>query len=313
MTDLALQTEALTKRFGANVVVDRLTIGVERGDIYGFLGPNGAGKSTTLRMLLGLVRPTSGVIKYPVRGSGWEYLKARTRVGAIIETPAFYENFSARRNLQLLASLSGGVKSKRVEEVLEIVDLRERARDPVKIYSYGMRQRLGIAQALLPTPELIILDEPTNGLDPQGIHETRELIRRLRDEFKLTVLLSSHLLTEVEHLCNRVGIINKGKLLYEGEPGALRAPKGRFKVRVDNLRAATELLTSVPGVVVNQNGSAFLRIDADAESIPDVNELLVTNGIRVYELTPTQESLEEAFLRLTNGEARHLDLPPVQK
>ena len=306
MTEIALQTEGLTKRFGAHTAVDRLTISVARGDIYGFLGPNGAGKSTTLRMLLGLVRPTSGVIKYPVCGSVWEYLKARTRVGAIIETPAFYENFSGRRNLQLLASLSGGVQSKRVEEVLEIVGLRDRARDPVKVYSYGMRQRLGIAQALLPTPELIILDEPTNGLDPQGIHETRELIRRLRDEFKLTVLLSSHLLTEVEQLCNRVGIIHKGNLLYEGEPEALRGP-GRFKVRVDNLPAATELLTSVPGVVVNQNGTAYLRIDADVESIPQVNELLVTNGIRVYELTPTQESLEEAFLRLTNGDMN----PPI--
>jgi ABC-2 type transport system ATP-binding protein len=306
MTELALETKTLTKRFGGNVAVDRLTISVERGDIYGFLGPNGAGKSTTLRMLLGLVRPTSGVIKYPLRGSGWEYLKARTRVGAIIETPAFYENFSGRRNLQLLASLSGGAQSKRVEEILEIVGLRDRARDPVKVYSYGMRQRLGIAQALLPTPELIILDEPTNGLDPQGIHETRELIRRLRDEFKLTVLLSSHLLTEVEQLCNRVGIIHKGNLLYEGEPEALRGPS-RFKVRVDNLPAATELLTGVPGVVVSQNGTAYLRLDADVESIPQVNELLVTNGIRVYELTPTQESLEEAFLRLTNGDMN----PPI--
>jgi len=174
MSDLALQTENLTKRFGARTAVDRLSLRVERGDIYAFLGPNGAGKSTTLRMLLGLVRPTSGVIKFPLRASGWEYLRARSRVGAIIEAPAFYENLSGRRNLQLLASLSGGVQGKRVEQVLEIVGLRDRARDPVKVYSYGMRQRLGIAQALLPTPELIILDEPTNGLDPQGIQQPRE-------------------------------------------------------------------------------------------------------------------------------------------
>lgn len=285
------------------MAVDRLSMHVARGDIYGFLGPNGAGKSTTLRMLLGLVRPTSGVIKFPVAASGWEYLRARARIGAIVETPAFYENFSARRNLQLLASLSGGVQSKRVEEVLEIVDLRDRARDPVRVYSYGMRQRLGIAQALLPTPELIILDEPTNGLDPQGIQETRQLIRRLRDEFSLTVLLSSHLLTEVEQLCNRVGIIHKGRLLYEGGPDALRGPTSRFKVRVDNLSAATELLTREPGVVVSQNGAAFLRIDADGERIPAVNALLVAHGIKVYELTPAQESLEEAFLRLTNVDA----------
>jgi len=300
MSDVALQTEDLTKRFGARTAVDRLTIRVERGDIYGFLGPNGAGKSTTLRMLLGLVRPTSGVIKFPRRASGWEYLRARSRIGAIIETPAFYENFSGRRNLQLLASLSGGVQKKRVEEVLEIVDLRERAQDPVKVYSLGMRQRLGIAQALLPTPELIILDEPTNGLDPQGIHETRNLIRRLRDEFKLTVLLSSHLLTEIEQLCNRVGIINEGRLLYEGGTEALVAPTSLYRVRVDNLSAAFDLLTREPGVAVSRNGASYLRVDADGEHIAAVNTLLVANGIKVYELSPDQESLEDAFLRLTN-------------
>ena len=301
MSDVALQTEDLTKRFGARTAVDRLTIRVERGDIYGFLGPNGAGKSTTLRMLLGLVRPTSGAIKFPVRASDWEYLKARSRIGAIIETPAFYENFSGRRNLQLLASLSGGAQKKRVDEVLEIVDLRDRAKDPVKVYSLGMRQRLGIAQALLPTPELIILDEPTNGLDPQGIHETRKLIRRLRDEFKLTVMLSSHLLTEIEQLCNRVGIIHEGRLLYEGGPEALVATTSLYKVRVDNLSAAFDLLIKEPDITVSRNGSSFLRIDADPEHIAAVNNLLVGKGIKVYELSPAQESLEEAFLRLTKS------------
>lgn len=298
MSDVALQTENLTKRFGARTAVDRLTILVERGDIYGFLGPNGAGKSTTLRMLLGLVRPTSGTIKFPIQASSWDYLRARSLVGAIIESPAFYENFSGRRNLQLLASLSGGVDKKRVEQVLEIVGLHDRARDPVKVYSYGMRQRLGIAQALLPTPELIILDEPTNGLDPQGIHETRELIRRLRDDFNLTVMLSSHLLTEIEQLCNRVGIIHEGKLLYEGGPEALVAPTTLYKVRVNDLPGAFDLLAGLPDVNVSRNG-ASLRIDAGAERISDVNALLVANGIKVYELSPAQESLEDAFLRLT--------------
>ncbi|HXC69343.1 MAG TPA: ABC transporter ATP-binding protein [Pyrinomonadaceae bacterium] len=304
MTDITLQTEELTKRFGARTAVDRLSMRVERGDIYGFLGPNGAGKSTTLRMLLGLVRPTSGTIKFQARESGWDYIRARSRIGAIVETPAFYENFSGRRNLQLLASLSGRVQSKRVEEVLEIVDLRERARDPVKTYSYGMRQRLGIAQALLPTPELIILDEPTNGLDPQGIQQTRELIRRLREEFQLTVLLSSHLLTEIEQLCNRVGVIYEGRLLYEGAPDALVAPASRYKVRVDNLSAAFDLLIKEPDVTVSRNGDAFLHVDADAERIPSLNALLVAQGIKVYELSPAQESLEEAFLRLTSGKNR---------
>jgi len=254
-------------------------------------------------MLLGLVRPSSGVIKFPVRGSGWEYLRARSHIGAIIETPAFYENFSGRRNLQLLASLSGGVSKNRVEEVLDIVELRDRARDPVKVYSYGMRQRLGIAQALLPTPDLIILDEPTNGLDPQGIQQTRNLIRRLRDEFKLTVLLSSHLLTEIEQLCNRVGIIHEGRLLYEGAPDALVSPTSLYKIRVDDLSRAFDLLTQESGVTVSRNGTSFLHLDADAESIPAVNALLVAHGIKVYELSPAQESLEEAFLRLTKTAA----------
>ena len=299
MSSIVLQTSQLTKRFKGRTAVDRLTMSVERGDIYGFLGPNGAGKSTTLRMLLGLVKPTSGAIKFCLRESSWEYLKARSRVGAIIETPAFYENFSARRNLQLLASLSGGVQKKRVEEVLDIVDLRDRAADPVKVFSYGMRQRLGIAQALLPTPDLIILDEPTNGLDPQGIQQTRQLIRRLRDEFKLTVLLSSHLLVEVEQLCNRVGIIHEGRLLYEGGPGNLVAATSHFKVRVDNLSGAFDLLTKEPGVTVSRNGAAYLQVDADVDRIPSLNALLVAHNIKVYELSPAQESLEEAFLRLT--------------
>jgi ABC-type multidrug transport system ATPase subunit len=299
MSSIVLQTEGLTKRFKGRTAVDRLTLSVEHGDIYGFLGPNGAGKSTTLRMLLGLVRPTTGVIKFSFRASSWEYLKARSQVGAIIETPAFYENFSARRNLRLLASLSGGVNAKRVDEVLDIVDLRDRAEDPVKVFSYGMRQRLGIAQALLPTPDMIILDEPTNGLDPQGIQQTRQLIRRLRDEFKLTVMLSSHLLVEVEQLCNRVGIIHEGRLLYEGGPESLITSSNRFKVRVDNLSGAFDLLTKEPGVTVSRNGAAYLQVATEAERIPALNELLVANRIKVYELSPVQESLEEAFLRLT--------------
>ncbi len=299
MADVILQTEGLTKRFGGRIAVDKLSLHVERGDIYGFLGPNGAGKSTTLRMLLGLIRPTAGKIEFPVHGLRWDYLRARSKIGAIIETPAFYENFSARRNLKLLASLAGGVVSKRVDEVLEIVGLKERAHEPVKVFSYGMRQRLGIAQSLLPTPQLIILDEPTNGLDPQGIQQTRQLIRRLRDELNLTVLLSSHLLSEVEQLCNRVGIIHEGRLLYEGEPGALVAPSTRFKVKVDQMDTAFQLLANDPSITVSRNGAAYLHVDAHPDHISAVNAELVHHGIKVYELTPAQETLEEAFLRLT--------------
>ncbi len=299
MSEVVLQTRGLTKRFRGRTAVNNLSLHVERGDIYGFLGPNGAGKSTTLRMLLGLIRPTSGKIEFPVHGLAWDYLRARSRIGAIIETPAFYENFSARRNLQLLASLSGGASSKSVDEILDIVGLKERAHEPVKVFSYGMRQRLGIAQALLPTPQLIILDEPTNGLDPQGIHQTRQLIRRLRDELRLTILLSSHLLAEVEQLCNRVGIINEGRLLYEGEPAALVAPTTKFKLKVDQTAQAFDLLATDPTITISRNGASYLHVDTQAEHISNVNALLVNHGIKVYELSPTQETLEEAFLRLT--------------
>lgn len=299
MTDTVLQTEGLTKRYGRRAAVDRLSLRVERGDIYGFLGPNGAGKSTTLRMLLGLITPTSGVIRLLGHESGRDYMRARARVGAIVETPAFYENLSARRNLRMLASLSGGAPRARVEEVLEIVGLRARADEPVRVYSYGMRQRLGIAQALLPAPELVILDEPTNGLDPQGIRQVRQLIQRLRDELKLTVLLSSHLLAEVEQLCDRVGIINEGRLLYEGSLAELVAPVSTYKLRVDQTETAARLLTQDSSVQIERNGTDALFVSTQAERVPTLNALLVAHGIKVFELTPRQQTLEDVFLGLT--------------
>src|SRR5712691_4976815 len=216
MSQVVLQTEKLTKKYRRRLVVDGLSLKVERGDIFGFLGQNGAGKSTTIRMLLGLVRPTSGSVRLLGCDMSRQPLRALARVGAIIETPAFYENFSGWQNLRMFAALSGGAKRERIEAVLETVGLRERARGPVRVYSHGMRQRLGIAQALLPDPEFLILDEPTDGLDPQGLCEIRVLIRRLRDELGLTVLLSSHLLYEVEQICDRVAIIDEGQLLYHG-------------------------------------------------------------------------------------------------
>src|SRR5919112_4877909 len=212
MGEAVLQTELLTKKYRGRVAVDRLSLEVRRGDIYGFLGQNGAGKSTTIRCALGLVRPTSGRVHLLGHDVGKHPRRALRRTGAIVEAPAFYENFSARQNLKMLAAMSGGAKKNRVEAMLDLVGLRERANDPVRVYSHGMRQRLGIAQALLPDPEFVILDEPTDGLDPQGIREVRLLVGRLRDELNLTVLLSSHLLNEVEQICNRVAIVDHGRL-----------------------------------------------------------------------------------------------------
>lgn len=303
MTPVVLQTEQLSKKYRRRVVVDRLSLTVERGDIFGFLGQNGAGKSTTIRMALGLVRPTSGRVSILGHDMSRRPLRGLERIGAIIEAPAFYENFSGRQNLRMLAAMSGGAKRERIETVLEIVGLRERAEDPVRVYSHGMRQRLGIAQALLPNPEFVILDEPTDGLDPQGLSETRALICRLRDELGLTVMLSSHLLHEVEQICNRVAIIEEGRLLYQGRVEDLIAKDNWIKVRVDRLSEAYELLSRDPKLSLSRNGDDSLHVKMTDDQIPAVNSLLVQHGFSVRELSPQRESLEQVFLRLTQ-EAR---------
>jgi len=303
MKQLVLETRQLTKKYRRRVVVDQLSLTVEAGDIFGFLGQNGAGKSTTIRMALGLVRPTSGHVRVLGYDMSRQPLRALKRIGAIIEAPAFYDNFSGRQNLRMLAAMSGGAERQRLEMVLEIVGLRERAHDPVRIYSHGMRQRLGIAQALLPDPELIILDEPTDGLDPQGLCETRALIRRLRDELGLTIMLSSHLLHEVEQICNRVAIIDEGRLLCQGSVEDLIAKDSWIKLRVDRVMEAYELLSKDPRLSLSLNGDQSLHVKMAEEQIPVVNALLVHQGFRVLELSPQRDSLEQVFLRLTQ-EAR---------
>lgn len=299
MTESILQTEALTKRYGRRTAVDGLSLSVERGDIFGFLGQNGAGKSTAIRMALGLVRPSRGRALLFGHDMARHPLRALGRVGAIVESPAFYENFSGWDNLRLLASMSGGASRKQIEEALVLVDLNDRARDPVRSYSHGMRQRLGIAQALLPHPEFIILDEPTDGLDPQGIREVRLLLPRLRDEFNLTILLSSHLLQEVERICNVVGIIDRGQLLYQGPITGLIPEEKLIKITVEPLEDAYGLLSGDPALSVSRNGSQSLYVRTLDEHIPRVAALLVANQIQIMELTPQLATLEEVFLNLT--------------
>ena len=303
MSDAVLETEELTKHFGRRVAVDDLSMRVERGNIFGFLGQNGAGKSTTIRMALGLVRPTSGRVRLLGHDMAKHPMRALARTGAIVETPAFYESYSGLQNLRLLAAMSGGADQKRINQVLDIVGLRARAQDKVRVYSHGMRQRLGIAQALLPAPEVIILDEPTDGLDPQGIHEVRALIRRLRDELNLTVLLSSHLLNEVEQTCDRVAIIDHGRLLYQGTIEELIDKEKTVKLTVDRMEEAYAILSADPALVVSRNGAQSLYVKMADDRIPDVNRLLVERGIRVMELSPQRETLEQVFLRLTRPPA----------
>jgi len=304
MGQVVLETEKVSKKYGRRVIVDQLSLTIERGDIFGFLGQNGAGKSTTIRMAVGLVRPTSGRITV----CGFDISRRRTlalkRVGAIVEAPAFYENFSGWRNLKMLASLSGGATSARIEQVLEIVGLTRRAHEPVRVYSHGMRQRLGIAQALLPDPEFIILDEPTDGLDPQGLYQTRVLIRRLRDELGLTVMLSSHLLHDVEKICNRIGIIDDGRLLFQGTIDELAAGHDWINLRVDRVTEACELLSKYPGLSLCRNGDESVHLKMAEDDIPALNALLVEHGFRVKEISPQRGSLESAFLRLTRKAKR---------
>jgi ABC-2 type transport system ATP-binding protein len=298
-----LRTELLTKRYGRRIAVDRLSLEVERGDIYGFLGQNGAGKSTTIRMVLGLVRPTRGGVRLLGQDVGRHPLRALRRVGAIVESPAFYDHFTGWQNLRLFAAMSGGATRTRIAEVLDIVGLATRAHEPVRVYSHGMRQRLGIAQALLPAPEFVILDEPTDGLDPQGIREVRLLIRRLRDDLNLTVLLSSHLLYEIEQICNRVAIIDHGRLLYQGTIEKLVSANKTVKLTVDRPQEAYELLSADSTLAVSRNGSESLYVEMADEHIPRVNALLVERGFRVSELSPQRETLEQVFLRLTETKA----------
>lgn len=300
MNELILQTEALTKRYRRRTVVDSLELTVERGDIFGFMGQNGAGKSTVIRMALGLVRPTRGRVRLFGHDMARHPLRALGRVGAIVEAPAFYEDFSGATNLRMFAAMSGGASRKQIDETLELVGLLDRARDPVRAYSHGMRQRLGIAQALLPHPEFIILDEPTDGLDPQGIHEIRLLLPRLRDELGLTIMLSSHLLSEVERICNRVAIINEGRLLYQGAVENLLAEK-LIRITVEPLDEACQLLSRDPTILVSRNGSNSLYVSMPPEQIPRVNALLVANNFRVLELVAQNPSLEEVFLTLTSS------------
>src|ERR671918_480101 len=295
--DLLVETRGLGKRYGERIVaVDRLDLRVRRGEVYGFLGPNGAGKTTTLRMLLGLVRPTSGSAL--VLGAPPGSPEGLARIGALIETPAFYPFLSGRDNLRVLAR-QAGVREARIDGALGEVALTARAGDRFRTYSLGMKQRLGIAAALLKDPELLILDEPTNGMDPAGMAEMRGFIRKL-GQGRRTVLLSSHLMTEVEQVSDRVGVISKGELVREGTVDELRGRESLW-VRAEPLEQAERVLGAVRGVEQVARLDGGLRIAADLAAAPTINRALVEAGIAVGELRPERDSLEKVFLELTQG------------
>lgn len=297
MLENLVETTNLTKRYGEHLAVDGVDLTVRGGEVYGFLGPNGAGKTTTLRMLLGLVRPTDGSAR--VLGASPGAPSALSRIGMLVEAPAFYPYMTGADNLRVVARYAS-VPDHRVTDVLRIVDLADRAGDRFGTYSLGMKQRLGVAAALLKDPELLILDEPTNGLDPAGVADMRDLIRELGSGER-TVMLSSHLLGEVQQVCDRVGIISGGKLLREGTVAELRG-HGALLVRVEQVSLAREVAERLVGNVT-VDGST-LRLSTEPGKAAWVNRELVEAGVDVHELRWVERSLEEIFFEMTSGESR---------
>ncbi|TCO50521.1 ABC-2 type transport system ATP-binding protein [Kribbella antiqua] len=292
--DALIEVSGLTKRYGDTLAVDGVDLTVLPGEVYGFLGPNGAGKTTTLRILTGLIAPTSGDVR--VLGGAPGRADVLGRTGSMIESPALYPYLSGLDNLRLLAEYAE-VPRKRINEVLELVDLTDRARDRFSTYSLGMKQRLGVAAALLKDPELVILDEPTNGLDPAGMRDMRRLIRELGSDGR-TVLLSSHLLGEVQQICDRVGIINSGRMVAEHNVEELRGEQ-ELVIRATPRNKAHDVLAGF-GTVHQYDDT--LRVQVDPQRAAEVNRVLVEAGIEVSELRSTERALEDVFFELTSEE-----------
>lgn len=298
----ALEVEKLNKTFGSKQVVYNLSFNVGKGDIFGFLGPNGAGKTTTIRIILGLIHPDSGLVKINGHNLKTDFNNAIQGVGAVVETPKFYLYLTAYENLLLTANLHSEVPRSRIDEVLEIVGLKKDARQKVRNYSLGMKQRLGLARALLNYPRLVFLDEPTNGLDPQGMQQIREMISQLAIEQDITFFITSHLLYEVEQICNRVAIIKEGKLVTENT----------VKNLLNRDTEMIEVLTPEPDKAVNvlqmsglaqtiQPSSLGVNVEIRKGDSMKLNEYLVTHHIPVEYLIPKNQSLEQHFLKLTEG------------
>lgn len=300
-----VRARGLTKRYKEVLAVDHVDLEVQTGDVYGFLGPNGAGKTTTLRMALGLIAPTEGAVELfgsdPMRAGA----SALRGVAGFVEAPRFYPYLTGRKNLELLAALDGDGARRRIDEVLAVVELAPRAKHRVGGYSHGMRQRLGIAAALLRAPRLLILDEPATGLDPAGMRDMRLLIRRLAGE-GITVLLSSHQLPEVQELCDRVAIVNRGQIVYEGQLRDLRREAGRgYGLRTDDDAAAAQIAAARDGIEVQPDEQGGLRLRGGEQAIGALSVALGQAGVAILSLTPELATLEDLFFELTEGAANN--------
>ena len=296
-----VKARGLVKRYKDVLAVDHIDLNVRAGDVYGFLGPNGAGKTTTLRMALGLITPTQGIVELFGRDPMRCGARALEGVAGFVEAPRFYPQLSARKNLELLSALDGNGAASRIDEVLDVVELGPRARHRVGGYSHGMRQRLGIAAALLRRPRLLILDEPATGLDPAGMRDMRGLIRRLAED-GITVLLSSHQLPEVQELCDRVAIVDSGRVVYEGALADLRRQGGAgYRLRsTDDVRALA-LLRARTNIERADSDAHGLTFQADERDVGELSLSLAREGIGILALTPELATLEDLFFRLTEG------------
>jgi lantibiotic transport system ATP-binding protein len=304
MQNYLIETRGLTRRFGTQLAVNDLNLQAPEAGVYGFLGPNGAGKTTAIRMLLGLIRPDAGEVHLfnaPLLANRHSLMG---RVGALVEAPSLYPHLTGRENLEVTRRMLGAQRSL-IDRALDIVKLTQDAHRRVREYSLGMRQRLGLGLALLNKPELLILDEPTNGLDPAGIHEMRDLLRRLPAEFGVTVFLSSHLLSEVEQIASHIGIIHQGRLLFQGTlPELQQQHRAQLIVGVNQSEQAIACLTAA-GWKIERGNDGLLHVMADsAADAAKVNELLVSSGCEVFHLAPAPVSLEDIFLKLTRADGR---------
>jgi len=296
--DVVLRTVRLTKRYGKRLALADLDLEVSRGRVHGFLGPNGAGKTTCISLILGLITATGGHVEMLGQDTRAHLSPALRRTGAILEGSAFYPHLSARNNLRVLGALSGGVEPRRIEEVLSLVGLQARARDKVRGYSLGMTQRLALAAALLHDPELLILDEPTNGLDPAGMREFRSLIRELGASGK-TVFVSSHLLNEVEQMCDDVAIIKEGRLITQGPVASLVRRGEALEVTTTDNERAQAVIRALDGVRGVTRERDSLVVEAPRERAAEISRALAEEQIYLWELKPRESTLEEFFLEVT--------------
>ncbi|MGD6842330.1 ABC transporter ATP-binding protein [Bacillus infantis] len=297
MSDLILETNGLTKKFGKRSAVENVDLRLAKGEIYGFLGPNGAGKTTTIRMLLGLARPTGGTIQIFGKDLKKEKLQILRKVGSLVEYPSYYGHLTAIENLEALRRILEVPKS-RIDEVLAIVRLSKEAKRPVKGFSLGMKQRLGIAAALLANPELLILDEPTNGLDPSGILEIRELIKSMPAQHGMTILVSSHLLSEIDQMATQVGIISKGSMIFQDSIHVLRQKaNSRIAITVNETESAWRALLS--NGIQAEREQEHLLLDGTDTQIAAAVETLVRHDVSVYRVQEQRKTLEDIFLELT--------------